>query len=104
MMTKPNSSDMPRGHGELVLVVDDNEELQDLSVQSLESLGYRAIAVSDVDAARGILAGSERVDVVLSDIILPGDTDGPAFVRQAKVLYPALRVIFMSAYPAAAIY
>ena len=102
-MTKSSSLDMPRGQGELVLVVEDNPELQELSVMSLVSLGYRAVAVPDASAAQDVLTGAQRVDVILSDIVLPGKMDGPAFVRQVKRRDPDVRVIFMSGYPAAAV-
>jgi CheY-like chemotaxis protein len=68
----------------------------------LESLGYRVIAEATAAEARTALDGDD-IDLVLSDVVLPGGTSGPEFADQARALYPGIKMIFMSGYPADAI-
>jgi PAS domain S-box-containing protein len=63
------------GSGERILVVEDNEALRSSLMCQLESLGYRAKAADDGDAAVAILE-QQRFDLVLSDMIMPGRVDG----------------------------
>ena len=50
--------------------------------------------------ARKALAEEQPVDLVLSDVVLPGSTSGPEFAEEARGTYPGLEIIFMSGYPA----
>ena len=94
----PNG-EAPEGRGETVLVLEDNAELRALAVTMLEGLGYKATAVADATEAHKALATGEKIDLVLSDVILPGGTSGPAFAEEARALDPQIKVIFMSGYP-----
>ena len=96
------NQDIPRGRGELVLVVEDDPDVGALTVNMLESLGYHVISTENAAEARAVLARGEKVDLVLSDVILPGGTSGPEFAARAHASYPDLKVIFMSGYSAAA--
>ena len=100
---KPYSAqDLHRGAGELILVIEDDPDVRTLARHLLENLGYRVITVPDAIAARERLAEGKPVDLVLSDVVLPGGISGPALAEQLRAAYPALRVIFMSGYPAEA--
>ena len=96
-------ADIPRGRNELILVIEDNADVRDLAVRSLEGLGYRVIEVPDAASARMLLAKEAQVDLVLSDVILPGGISGPEFAEEARRTRPDLKIIFMSGYPAEAI-
>jgi CheY-like chemotaxis protein len=92
--------DIPRGRGEMVLVIEDDPDVKDLAVLMLEGLGYRAIHVPSAAQARKVLADEGRVELLLSDVVLPGGTSGPEFAEEARTAYPDLKIIFMSGYPA----
>ncbi|TDI64089.1 MAG: response regulator [Alphaproteobacteria bacterium] len=90
---------VPMGRGETVLVVEDDVDVRDLVEAMIDSLGYRVITASTAAEAQTALECQE-IDLVLSDVILPGGVNGPAFVKEARHRHPGLRVVFMSGYPA----
>jgi PAS domain S-box-containing protein len=97
-----HDQDAPLGRGEVVLVIEDDPDVRDLAVQTLEGLGYRVSGAPDAARARKLLAEGTQVDLVLSDVVLPGGTSGPEFAEETRTIYPDLKIIFMSGYPAGA--
>ncbi len=89
-----------RGDQELILVVEDDEALRDLVVRMLKDLEYRVVDVANAAAAHAALAENSKIDLVLTDVVLPGGASGPDFVVRARESIPDLRVVFMSGYPA----
>ena len=94
--------EVPLGRGELLLLIEDDPEVRALAMEMVQDLGYRVIDVPDAASAQAVLAAGETVDLVLSDVILPGGTSGPEFAEHARATYPGLKIIFMSGYPAEA--
>lgn len=90
--------DVPLGRGETVLVIEDDEDVRGLAVELLEGLGYAVIDVADAAAAHQVLENGNRIDVVLSDVVLSGGTSGPKFAEQAQRKFAGLKFIFMSGY------
>ena len=86
------------GHGETVLVAEDDPSVRALVKSVLERNGYRVLAAADGQAALD-LAHQERgrIDLLLSDVIMPR-MNGRDLRDVLSVLYPGLRVIFMSGY------
>lgn len=99
-VTVDGTDDVVLGAGELILVIEDDPDVRQLAARSLETMGYRVIAVEDATAARVVLAEGAAVSLLLSDVVLPGGTSGPAFAEELQAIYPSLPVIFMSGYPA----
>ncbi len=93
---------IPTGHGETILVIEDDEDVRALATDTLKGLGYFVIAVATAAAARDVLAGETPTNLILSDVILPGGTSGPEFAEEVHATNPNLEIIFMSGYPAAA--
>jgi CheY-like chemotaxis protein len=95
------SEESPRGRNETVLVLEDDEDVRATVVAVLEGLDYRVIAVPEARRALEAL-NTEQVEIVLSDVVLPGGMSGPDFAEEAKRRHPGTRVVFMSGYSAAA--
>lgn len=91
-----------RGHGETILVLEDDPDVRGLSARMLRGLGYRVLEAWDARTARSALARDDSVDLVLSDVVLPGGASGPEFCREAGVTHPGLKFLFMSGHPAKA--
>ncbi|MDH3581404.1 MAG: response regulator [Hyphomicrobiales bacterium] len=100
---KPACGPAPQGNGELILVIEDDADVRRMTVKQLEVLGYRSIDVADAAAAREVLSAGDPLDLVLSDVVLPGGTSGPEFVDETLRSRPDLRFLFMSGYSIEAI-
>jgi PAS domain S-box-containing protein len=88
--------ELPRGHGELVLVVDDEVSVREITRQTLESFGYRVMLASDGAEAIACYARErERIDVVLTDMMMPV-MDGAAAIRVLFKMNPEVRIIAAS--------
>ncbi|GLQ07117.1 PAS-domain containing protein [Sneathiella chinensis] len=88
---------MPVG-SEKILVVDDEKGLLDFAVTFLGSLGYEVHAANSADEALTILSDDNSIDLLFSDIIMPGDTDGYQLARQAREKHPDLRILLTSGF------
>ncbi len=86
------------GHGETVLVVDDEEVVRALVLDVLEENGYAAIEASDGLAGLCILQSSARIDLLISDVGLPGGMNGRQLADAARELRPGLKVLFITGY------
>lgn len=97
---KPQIEPFSRGNGETVLVIEDELQVRELAEVMLKNLNYGVVSVENVNAARQTLKANPEIDLVLSDVILPGGTSGPEFADELKETHPNLATIFMSGYPA----
>jgi signal transduction histidine kinase len=90
---------LPRAEpGETVLIVEDDAALRKLTGALLASLGYAAIETADGPAALQKLEEAARVDLLLTDIVLPRGMSGPDLARAAQDRRPGLRTLYMSGY------
>ena len=96
------AAEVPHGRGEVVLVVEDDSDVRTLVVRLLGRLGYPVIDAPDPRSALAVLSADEKVDLLLSDVVLPGGMGGPELARKAKERHPALKLLFMSGYAAEA--
>ena len=88
-------------HGELVLVVEDETTVRNIVVEVLQQLGYRTLEAADAESALDALRGVAALDLLVSDIGLPG-MDGRQLADVAREHHPQLRVLLMSGYASAA--
>jgi PAS domain S-box-containing protein len=86
------------GSGERVLVVEDNEEVRSLTNLVLNGLGYRTVLASDAQSALDVLAATSDIDVLFTDVVLPGGTNGFELAQRARTLRPRLKVLYTSGY------
>jgi CheY-like chemotaxis protein len=87
----------PRG-AETILVVEDHEDLRVFGVQVLEDLGYRVISAPDGPSAIKLLAMAGPIDLLFTDVILPGRMNGRSLADAAMASAPGLKVLFTTGY------
>ena len=87
----------PGGH-ETILLVEDNPDVQEVAAMLLRQLGYRVLHVQSANAALRLLASDGNVDLVFTDIVMPGEVDGMTLARQVKEEYPDIAVLLTSGY------
>ncbi len=87
----------PKAIGETVLVVDDEPTVRMLVLETLEEQGYTAIEAADASSAIEILKAPGQIDLLVTDVTLPGQ-NGRQLADAAKLLRPALKVLFMTGY------
>jgi CheY-like chemotaxis protein len=84
---------------EFVLVVEDDDDVRRYSVEVLQELGYRVAEAPDGPTALRLLGdGAGGVDLLFSDVVLPGGMTGADLAREARRLKPELRVLFTTGY------
>ncbi len=83
---------------ETILVVEDDEALMEYASEILKELGYSVLSASDGAAALGILSGGDHVDLLLTDVVMPGGLNGRQLADKAAGLRPYLRVLYMTGY------
>ncbi|MFZ2003453.1 MAG: ATP-binding protein, partial [Stellaceae bacterium] len=88
------------GGSETVLLVEDNEAMRRVARRQLEALGYRVLEAAQAAAALDILA-REPVDLLFSDIVMPGGASGFELARIATARWPALKILLTSGFPEA---
>ena len=93
---------MPRGN-ETLLVVDDEDELLELAHHCLEKLGYRVFTARDGKQALEIIEAEKSIDLLFSDVVMPGGMNGYELAEKATVLRPELKVLLTSGYTEKAI-
>jgi PAS domain S-box-containing protein len=89
------SGDDRRGH---VLLVEDDPEVAALSRELLTSIGYTLTHVTNAEAALGALANGRDVDVVLSDVMMPGGVSGLQLAREIRRRHPQLLIVLTTGY------
>ena len=87
-----------RGEGETVLVIDDEATIRMLIVDVLEENQYRALEAEDGRGALSILQSDARVDLLITDVGLPGGMNGRQIADAARVTRPNLKVLFITGY------
>ena len=83
---------------ETILVVDDEEMLRDVAVCHLEALGYQTCSASNGEEALQILSESNKIKLLLSDIIMPGKINGYQLALQGHNTYPELKILLTSGF------
>jgi PAS domain S-box-containing protein len=86
------------GAGETVLVIDDEPTVRMLVTDVLRDLGYVAIEAADGGSALAILQSNARVDLLITDLALPGGMNGRQVAEVARELRPDLAVLFITGY------
>jgi CheY-like chemotaxis protein len=94
----PTPLDASEGRQRHILLVEDDDEVASLLDEMLEQLGYEVLRTASASAALGALANSRPIDLVFSDIMMPGDMDGLGLARELRHRRPDLPVLLTSGY------
>ena len=93
----------PASSHETILVVEDDEDVLLVAAESLRELGYQVETTVNAAQALEILKGDHPVDLLFSDVIMPGGMNGVQLAVEARRIRPALKVLLTSGYTAAAL-
>ncbi len=100
----PDLSQAPRARqGETVLVVDDEATVRMLATEVLQELGYRTLEAEDGAAGLRAVRSEARIDLLVTDVGLPGGMNGRQVADAARSLRPGLRVLFITGYAETAV-
>ncbi|HEY0524346.1 MAG TPA: PAS-domain containing protein [Stellaceae bacterium] len=87
------------GRRETVLVVEDDPAVREYAVQALDDLGYCVMVAGNADEALPLLKSAERIDLLFTDMVMPGSMMGDELIRTAQLMQPALPALLTSGYP-----
>jgi PAS domain S-box-containing protein len=94
----PAAIAVPNGGGELVLLVEDDAMVRSYATRQLEGLGYRVLGASDGEEALALLVQRADIDLLFTDVVMPGGMTGRQLADAARVHRPGLPVVFASGY------
>ncbi|MGK6312170.1 PAS domain-containing protein [Neorhizobium sp. DT-125] len=93
-----NSAGTASGGNETVLVVEDDEAVREITVSLLTELGYRVLRAKDADSGLAIIESGVPIDVLFTDVVMPGRLKSRDLAKKAKERLPHLGVLFTSGY------
>ena len=92
---KPNAT---VGGTEKILVVEDNDEVREVAVGMLLGLGYRVVAATDGNDALALLDQHSDVELLFTDVVMPGGYSGPELAQKVTIGQSQLKVLYCSGY------
>ena len=84
--------------GEVILLAEDDEGVRQAAAQSLSRFGYQVLEAVDGPSALKILAQGGRIDLLFTDVVMPGGMNGTELAREARRQRPGLKILFTSGY------
>lgn len=86
------------GGTETVLVVEDDDEVRSTVVEMLNDLGYRVLKAVDAQSALNVVESGIAIDLIFTDVVMPGALKSPELARKARERLPGVAVLFTSGY------
>ncbi len=86
------------GGTETILVVEDDAEVRDTVVEMLSELGYTVLKAVDAQSGLSVIESGIRIDLLFTDVVMPGSLKSPDLARKAKERLPDIAVLFTSGY------
>jgi signal transduction histidine kinase/CHASE3 domain sensor protein/ActR/RegA family two-component response regulator len=101
--TEKSSTDRGAGAGapagaETILAVEDEDAVRETVTSMLKSLGYAVLEAADGASALEILRGDRAIDLVFTDVVMPGPVGGRMLAEEARALRPGIKILFTSGY------
>ncbi len=90
---------LPTAGNETILVVEDDANLRATVTAALKELGYTVLSAPNGAAGLILLESTNRVDLLFTDMVMPGPVSTSALVQAARELQPAIKILFTSGYP-----
>ena len=97
-LARPPADVSSPGGDEAILVVEDDVLVRSFVVAQVQSLGYRVLAAGDGSEAMAIIDGTEKIDLLFADVVMPGPLNGRRLAISAISRRPSLKVLFTSGY------
>ena len=88
----------PGGGSETILVVEDDEEVRVTVTDMLRELGYKVLTAKDAGSAVPVLESGVKIDLLFTDVVMPGPVRSPELARKAKERIPDIGILFTSGY------
>ncbi len=95
---RESESFVTKGNNEVVLVVEDDGEVRATVMEMLSTLGYQAVEAENADAALAIVNCGISIDLLFTDVVMPGELKSTELARMAQKRLPNLAVLFTSGY------
>lgn len=86
------------GGSETILVVEDDDEVREVAIAMLMELGYRVVKANDAASALVIVDSGIPIDLIFTDVMMPGPVRSPELARKAKERLPGVAILFTSGY------
>jgi CheY-like chemotaxis protein len=83
---------------EVILVCEDDEDVRAYSAEVLRELGYQVLEAADGPSALALMNADAPIDLLFTDVVLPGGLSGADLARQAAELKPGLKILFTTGY------
>jgi hypothetical protein len=96
-MPQPETGSVLGGR-ETILVAEDDDEVHTTVVELLGDLGYRVLTATDASSALDIIEGGAHVDLLFTDVVMPGPLSSTELARRIQTRYPDIAVLFTSGY------
>ena len=94
-----SSDSLPIAGGtETILVAEDDAEVRSTVVETLRDLGYRVLIANDAASALTVIESGVAIDLLFTDVVMPGSLKSPELARKAKERLPGVAVLFTSGY------
>lgn len=87
-----------KGGDETILVAEDDDGVRETSVALLTDLGYRVLKAQDAQSAFAIISSGVHIDMLFTDVVMPGPMRSTELVAQTKSLFPHIAVLYTSGY------
>jgi len=95
---REETRELPRGRGETVLVVEDDPDVRDYTIEIVGELGYAVVSAADGATALRLLDSHPEVHLLFTDVGLPGGMNGRQLAEQALRRQPRLKVLYTTGY------
>ncbi|MFZ6776311.1 PAS domain S-box protein [Undibacterium sp. Ji83W] len=86
------------GGSETILVAEDDEQVRTTAIEILSALGYTVLHAADAESALSIIEAGAKIDLLFTDVVMPGPLRSPELARKARERLPDLAVLFTSGY------
>ncbi|MEM7720133.1 MAG: ATP-binding protein, partial [Pseudomonadota bacterium] len=96
--TKPEADEIIMGNGEMILLAEDEPQILETTTTLLEELGYKVLSAANGKEAYDLLKFNPQIDLLLTDVVMPGEIGGFSLAEKAREINPVLPIIYFSGY------